>query len=321
MKRRSWLLLVGLLVLVGFSSAPVLRAEKLTLEQRDKDIRGVAVLADGEVFAEYQISLGPKPIVWPIIGPTGKEMTRRYPMQYAVGEEHDHPHHRSLWFTHMEVNGVDFWSEKPGGHGRTVHRQYTRLEAKDNTAVIGTINDWIAPDGGKVLEDERTLTFRADGDVRTIDFDILLKATEGPVTLGDNKDGVFGIRIPSSMDVKRGTGGKIINSEGQTDEAAWGKPARWVDYYGPVEDQTLGIAILNHPSSFRYPTTWHVRTYGLFAANPFGLHDFTKASDVDGSYTMAAGETLRFRYRVLFHLGDEKQGQVAEAFEAFSKEP
>ncbi len=82
-------------------------------------------------------------------------------------------------------------------------------------------------------------------------------------------------------------GGKIVNSDGLVDDEAWGKQAAWVDYSGPVDGQTVGIAILNHPQSLRYPTYWHVRTYGLFAANPFGVHDFLGQPDANGSLTLA----------------------------------
>ena len=104
-----------------------------------------------------------------------------------------------------------------------------------------------------------------------------------------------------------------------TDDAAWGKASPWVDYTGPVEGQTVGIAILNHPDSFRYPTTWHVRTYGLFAANPFGWHDFGRKES--GAYTLPAGESLRFRYRVVFHKGDTTSAQIPSAFGAFAHPP
>ena len=120
------------------------------------------------------------------------------------------------------------------------------------------------------------------------------------------------------MRVESLKGGKIVNSDGLANIAAWGKPAAWVDYHGPVDDETLGVAILNHPSSFRFPSHWHVRTYGLFAANPFGLSDFTGGKE-KGQYTLPAGETMKLRYRVLLHKGDEKQGGVAEAFLDFSK--
>lgn len=99
-----------------------------------------------------------------------------------------------------------------------------------------------------------------------------------------------------------------------------GQAGAWVDYHGPVEGETLGVAILNHPSSFRFPTYWHVRTYGLFTANPFGVRSFTGDKTQDGSYTLPAGATLTFRYRVLFHRGDEEVGKVAAAYDAYSKQ-
>jgi hypothetical protein len=81
----------------------------------------------------------------------------------------------------------------------------------------------------------------------------------------------------------------------------------------------VGIAILNHPDSFRFPTCWHVRSYGLFAANPFGLHEFAGGKPDRGAVTLAPGKTLVLRYRVLLHRGDEKAGKVAEAFAAYAK--
>jgi len=120
------------------------------------------------------------------------------------------------------------------------------------------------------------------------------------------------------VDAKQG--GKIVNSRKQVNGAAWGKPAPWVDYHGPVDGQTVGIAIFNHPSSFRYPTYWHVRTYGLFAANPFGLTDFSGGKLTGGAHTISSGKSMSLRYRVFLHRGDEEEGNVAKAFSAYSKE-
>jgi hypothetical protein len=280
---------------------------------------GVRVEVDGALFTDYLIKTGPKPILWPVVGPTGVEMTRAYPMKTVEGEKHDHPHQRSLWFTHGNVNGIDFWSELEG-HGSIVHRSYLKV-AGGSEAVISTVNDWIGPEGDKQCEDERTLTFRVEGDVRSIDYDILLKATDKAVAFGDTKEGSMGIRIPTVMDVDSNHGGRIVNNQGAADKDAWGKPAAWVDYYGPLEGQVVGVAILNHPSSFRYPSTWHVRTYGLFAANPFGLRDFTGSKDVDGSYTIEPGQSIALRYRFLFHKGDAEQANIEQQFKAYAEEP
>lgn len=286
----------------------------------------VVIKIDGQPFAEYLTRSGSKPIVWPILGPTGKPMTRSYPMKEAPNEKQDHIHHRSLWFTHGDVNGVDFWAEvgTKTPLGVQIHKGFDKIASGDQ-AVIVTRNDWVDPNGKKVLEDVRYLTFGAKGDVRWIDFDITLVASNGPVVFGDTKEGSFGLRVAETMKVDAKLGGRIINSEGQQDKDAWGQQATWVDYEGPVDGETLGIAIFNHPSSFRYPTYWHVRTYGLYAVNPFGTGDFKKKSkndpnDQSGRYELPAGKSITLRYRVLFHKGDEKQAKIAEAFAAYAKE-
>jgi hypothetical protein len=302
-----------------FLLTPLANAADFKLEQHSGGIR---VLLDGELFTEYLTNSGPKPYLWPIIGPGGKAMTRAYPMKEVAGEKRDHHHHRSMWFTHGDVNGVDFWLEGKEG-GTIVHREFAAITAEP-VAEFTARNDWLAPDGRKVCEDQRRVAFSADGDHRIIDFDLTLTASEGPVTLGDTKEGTFGIRVPTSMDVDQeggAPGGRIVNSEGLTDAAAWGKPARWVDYSGPVEGETLGIAILNHPQSFRFPTHWHVRTYGLFAANPFGLHDFYGDAAKNGAHQLAQGEAITLRYRVIFHRGDASEAKITEAFEAYAQSP
>jgi hypothetical protein len=287
----------------------------LSLKPQEDDVR---VEVDGKPFTVYRTTTGPKPILWPVIGPTGAEMTRAFPMKDLPGEKHDHPHQRSIWFTHGDVNGVDFWSEN-AGHGSIAHREYVSQEVGPKRAVIATRNDWIDSKGKKVCEDRRVLTFSAGTDWRSIDFEITLLASDGPIKFGDTKEGSMGIRIPTVMDVDGGQGGRIVNSEGDTDKAAWGKPASWVDYYGTVDKKAVGIAFMNHPSSFRYPTRWHVREYGLFAANPFGLKDFVGKSDADGSYMLDDGKSITLRYRLLFHLGDATSAKIAEAFQRYAK--
>jgi len=148
---------------------------------------------------------------------------------------------------------------------------------------------------------------------------LILVSNRGPVTFGDTKEGMFGLRVASSMDVNKKRGGLILNAEGLRDDAAWGKPSAWVDYSGPLGGRTVGIAILNHPDSFRYPTHWHVRTYGLFAANPFGWHDFGIGKS--GTYTLPQGHSLRFSYRVIFHDGDAQAARIAEHFRQYASPP
>ena len=106
------------------------------------------------------------------------------------------------------------------------------------------------------------------------------------------------MRVAENLSVDAKQGGEIVNSNGQTNGSAWGKSASWVDYHGSLDGEKIGIAILNHTGSFRYPTFWHVREYGLFAANPFGLKDFSGDSQKNGSYTIEPGKSISMRYRV-----------------------
>lgn len=130
----------------------------------------------------------------------------------------------------------------------------------------------------------------------------------------------MGVRIPTVMDVNSNQGGHIVTSEGLTDKDAWGKPASWVDYYGPIEGETVGIAMLNHPASFRAPTRWHVRDYGLFAANPFGLRDFVGDASLDHSHTVGLGDSITLYYRLIFHRGDARAADIAKRFEEYAQE-
>ncbi len=304
------MVLALLLGLAGISPADA----EVTAQRTDK---GVTIQIDGQPFTEYLVFSGAKPILWPVIGPTGKPMTRAYPMAEGACEKKDHIHQRSVWFTHGDVNGVSFWDEIKN-HGFIRHREFVQVTSGP-TAVVVTRNDWVDHDEKKICEDERTLTFGQDGENRWIDFDITIKATNGPVKFGDTKEGSMGVRVAETLKVDAKLGGKIVNSDGLVDKDAWGKQASWVDYHGPVDDQIVGIAILNHPSSFRYPTYWHVRTYGLFAANPFGLRDFKNDKTLDGSYTVKPGESISLRYRLVFHKGDEKEGRIAEMWEEYRK--
>ncbi len=289
--------------------------EGFKLRPRDPNIE---IHLDGSLLAEYRTDVGAKPFLFPLIGPTGSSYTRAYPMETVAGEDHDHPHQRSLWFTHGKVNGIDFWSEQKG-HGTIKETARRSMVSGPMLARLCTSDDWIGPDGRKVCADERALTFYKSRNARVFDFEIALKAAFGPVKFGDTKEGMFGLRVASSMDVDKKHGGRIVNAEGLVDGHAWGKASPWVDYSGPVDGKTAGIAVLNHPRSFRYPTTWHVRTYGLFAANPFGWHDFGLSNP--GDYTLPEGGKLWFGYRVILHEGDTAAARIDDAFRLYGEPP
>jgi len=276
---------------------------------------------NGQLFSEYIYGNTSRPFLYPIIGPGGAGMTRNWPMKEVENEERDHPHHRSWWYAHGLVNGVDFWSEAKGA-GKTVHDGFIEVKSGD-VGIVKSRNKLVSTNGTVVATDERTLKIHNVRDAAMFDFEIAIKASNGDLTLGDTKEGTMAIRLAESMRLaqpkKQKGEGHIVNSEGVKDGATWGKRAKWVDYYGPVEGKTLGVAIFDHPQNPRHPTWWHVRDYGLFAANPFGIHDFEKKDKGAGDMVLKNGETVTFRYRFYFHRGDEKEGRVAEQFAEYSK--
>jgi hypothetical protein len=276
---------------------------------------------DGQLFTEYFFKDVPRPYCYPLIGPGAAPMTRNWPMQTTPGEAHDHPHHRSLWFAHGAVNGHDFWTEAEGC-GKIVHEQFLEIKSGKDCGTIKSQNNWIAADGVPICSDTRTLRVfePANPNERLFDFEITLHASQGPVTLGDTKEGTMAIRLAETMKLKPPGKGHIVNSTGLHDDDTWGKQAEWCDYYGPVDGKTLGVAIFDHPQNPRHPTWWHVRDYGLFAANPFGRHDFEKLADTTaGNLTIPAGQSVTFRYRFYLHTGTEKDARVAEKYQDYVK--
>src|SRR5262249_17256350 len=109
--------------------------------------------------------------------------------------------------------------------------------------------------------------------------------------------------------------------EGVRDGDVWGKRAKWVDASGEIEGRKLGVAIFDHPGNPRHPTWWHARDYGLFAANPFGIHDFERKPKRTGDFSVGKGTTARFHWRFLFHDGDAASAGVAAHYDEFASTP
>jgi len=282
------------------------------------------VTINGHLFTEYRFKDVPRPYFYPLIGPDDLPMTRDWPMKNPPGEEHDHPHHRSLWFAHGKVNGVDFWGET-NVWGKIVHDGFTGMTSGDKSGVIRSRDKWVVPDGSIACTDDRVMRIYDRGDdSRMFDFEITIHASNGDVVFGDTKEGSMALRLAETMRYKKADktmgDGHIVNSNGVRDEATWGKHADWVDYYGPVNGKIVGVAMFDHPDNPRHPTTWHVRDYGLFAANPFGLHDFEKKPAGAGDFKIAAGQSATFRYRIYLHRGNEIEAQVAKEFARYGSE-
>ena len=277
----------------------------------------IKIEVNGKLFTEYNFKDVPRPYFYPVIGPTDVNITRHWPMKEVENEDRDHIHHRSLWFTHGDVNGNDFWGESSKS-GKIVHDKFLQVSSGPDVGVISSQNKWVAVDGKIICTDTRTHKFYSTPVGQIMDFDVTIHASNGDVTFGDTKEGSMAIRVAATMQVEgKIAKGHIINSEGIRDNDAWGKRAVWCDYYGPVDGQVVGVAIFDHPQNPKHPTWWHVRTYGLFAVNPFGIHDFEKKPAGTGNIVIPNGQSLTFKYRFYFHKGDQIQGQVAERYREY----
>lgn len=309
----SLVLVIASCLLLVLSTPATAIAADVRLESKPDRI---SVWIDNEIFTEYIFKGYEKPILYPVIGPSGVEMTRNWPMRDGVeNEAHDHPHHKSIWFGHMEVNGESFWHSGPTA-GTTVS---TEVEIEGNT--IRSQNNLVGRDGQLVATDSREISFTVDGETRMIDYGVTYHASQGAITFGDNKDGQMGIRMNPHLRIKGPVAnGQAVNSQGVTTADIWGKRANWIDYWGTVQENVVGIAIFDHPSNLRHPTWWHARDYGLVSANPFGRQDFEGEQAESGDYELAAGESLSFKYRFVFHRGDAQQAKIEELYQQWAEQ-
>jgi hypothetical protein len=278
-----------------------------------------------------------KPYLYPLRAASGTIVTRHWPMEKVSAiEPVDHQHQRGVWFGPDMVNGFDFWNNERS-YKKTEISGYIKLNkvgdlksGKKKGSIAATF-DWIDPKGVKIVEESRQITFHDLPKLRVIDFEIDLTAVT-QAKFGDGKDCCFGIRLAPQLQEDKviktkgkpdvtipGPPGVISNSEGKTTEPeVWGKPADWCDYSGEINGEKLGIAIFDNPKNSRR-SRWHVRGYGLFAANPFGQSAFTNDKSQDGSVTLQPGEKLHFQYRVVIHPGDAKSADLAKLWAEYAR--
>jgi hypothetical protein len=260
-----------------------------------------------------------KPFLYPLRTASGMVISRGYPIEPREGEEQDHDWHRGIWYGHGDVNGHDFWREL--GRDKTGIIVPISAPAYQANAGAATLT---AELGLQTAQQEIIGTIREEfafsqaDTLRAIDATILIRADKGQaLRLGDTEDGGFGMRLADEFRQDRGA--TLLNSEGQKDtENIWGKPAKWIDYSTTMEGKQVGVAMFDHPSNLRHPTRWHARAYGLCAANPFALADFTGHESNDGSYTVKQGDTLTLRYRVIIHEGKTTPEQIEQLYGQFA---
>lgn len=312
-----------LVLFAGFVFSGVLAAQVEIRHSGDK----ISITVDGKHESDLFLA-APKPYLHPLRSASGKIVSRMFPMAKREGELEDHPHHRGFFYAHGDVNGVDFWanevSYKRDNLGVIELIKVENTESGANHGLLRARFSWKSPKGEVLLEEDRTMVFHKAPGKRIIDVDLQLTA-KADVSFGDTKEGTFALRTapefelagnPRAPALPKRTG-RMVNSNGVEGKDIWGKRAPWVDYSATVEGEKLGIAIMEHPDNPRYPTYWHARDYGLFALNPFGVRDFERNKALDGAMKMTPGQSVRFRYRILIHEGDEKDAGIAGLYEQY----
>lgn len=304
-KPMSFAFPVLLLIAAATNTAAVAAAGKntaaVTVQQRDG---AVAIRINGQPFAVLNLNRDgkrPKPYMWPVRGPGGVILTR--PIE-RKGD--DHPHHKGIWVAVDEVNGVRFWAEK----GKIVTEKVAVSSGKGGKPGRITItNSWRNPQGETEVYEETVISIYPN---RLLDYRITFRPAGKTVEFHDTKEGLLGFRMVNSMREKEG--GKVISSRGEKGTAnCWGKPAEWIDYYGPVQGKIFGVAIFDHPDNFR-PSRYHVRNYGLFSISPFGEKAYTRGKQPAKPVVLKPGQSLTLRYALYIHAGDTRAAKVANVY-------
>jgi Methane oxygenase PmoA len=284
-----------------------------------------------------------KPVLYPINDAGGTVITRGFPLNPRPGEPTDHPHHLGLWFTYENVNGLDFWNnsyaipaEKKSLYGwiKTDHI----LDMQDGTVgVLRYFAKWVNQQNQVLMEETTRYEFSGKNLERIIDRITELKA-DTDILFTDAKDGMLGLRlahelqIPNMHDhqftdnkgnstiVKKDSiaSGNYLTSRGKQGDSAWSTRAEWCKVYGKIGDDSVSITIFDHIANLNYPTFWHARGYGLFAANPLGEKIFTNGKTAL-NLKLKKGEKLIFTYRILIQNGKststaEYLNQVSDSF-------
>jgi hypothetical protein len=321
-----------LLLLVSVSFAVQVKAQQQVKFIRFDQDKKVDVMIDGKLFTSYIYNNTiDKPVLYPLQTASGKTVTRGFPLSPRAGERSDHPHHIGLWFNYGDVNGLDFWNnsfavneENKSKYGSIRHRKIikTRNGKKDGTLVVEA--EWTDYKGNVLLKEQTTFLFSGNATQRVIERTSTLTAQNQKVSMKDNKEGMFAIRVSRELEIpsekpeiftdaqgiptkvavlnNEGVTGNFLTSAGRSGNETWGTRANWCMMYGSKNGEPVSITIIDHPSNPGYPTYWHARGYGLFAANNLGQEALSGGKE-KLNFELPAGKSVTFRYKVIITNG------------------
>lgn len=308
----------------------------------------VIISINNKPFTEYLFpdSLE-KPVLYPLRSASGNIVTRGFPLHPLPGERTDHPHHVGLWFDYENVNGLDFWNNsyaipaKNKSHYGWIKQQQILKAKSGKKGLLKISANWEKQDGTILLKEISTFIFSGNETQRIIDRTTTLTAQQ-KVEFKDAKDGMLGVRVARQLELPvtqsesfaddkgnittvdadghKIANGNYLTSEGKTGDSAWGTRGRWCMLYGEKEGEMITLGIIDHPKNPGYPTYWHARGYGLFAANPLGQKIFSNGEKTM-DLTLQPGQSVTFRYRIVILNGKASKVQMDKLAGAFAKTP
>lgn len=307
----------------------------------------VDVIIGGRLFTSYMYtSKIDKPVLYPLETASGVVISRGFPLSPRPNERTDHPHHIGIWFNYGDVNGLDFWNNSyaipdsvKAKYGTIRHRQIVKKEGGKDRGRLAVTADWVDIKGKVLLKEQTEFVFSGDASHRMIDRVTTLTAQQEAVSMKDNKEGILGIRVARELEIpadkpeiftdaqgnptkvavlnNEGVTGNFLTSAGKTGNDAWGTRGKWCLLYGKKNNQPVSIAILDHPGNPGYPTYWHARGYGLFAANNLGQEALSGGKE-KLNFSLAPGKSTTFKYRIVITNGSTPTAaeldKMADAF-------
>jgi len=324
-------MLVILFLFISLGACKSGNDEGITFRQIQEE-KKIEVYCKGKLFTSliYPVNIA-KPVLYPIITSSGKVLTRGFPIDPRPGERIDHPHQVGFWLNYGDINGIDFWNnsekipeDKKSMFGHIEYQGVLDIKSSDNQGILEISTLWKSFDDKLLLSEHTKFVFSYEADTRIIDRITTLKAESGEVSFKDNKEGMIAIRVTRALELpsekpavfvdshgvasevmtlnNEGVTGNYLSSEGITGEAVWGTRAEWMKLSGIVEEEEVALVMIDHPDNVGYPTYWHARGYGLFAANPLGQAALSNGRE-ELNFKLSAGESTTFRYRLLVHSG------------------
>ena len=341
----TFFFIAGTILVAAFLSAHAHPSDRVSVTVNEQN-RRVDVYIDGQPFTSYiwPTKLA-KPVLYPLRTAKGTTITRGFPLEPRPGERIDHPHHAGMWLNYENVNGIDFWNNseaiKPQDApkmGTIQQRAIISARGGTNQGELQVEADWLTYDKKVLLKEHTRYVFRGGPNFRSVDRITTLEAQNEKVVFADAKDGMLGLRVVRELEApsdkpevftdasgrattvarldNAGVNGVYLTSEGKKGDAAWGTRGRWCNLSGKVGDEQVTISIFDHPSNPGFPTYWHARGYGLFAANPLGEKIFSNGKE-ELNLALPPHQRVTFRYRVLISSEIMTPENTEEAYKAF----